>query len=129
MCGTFRRAGSALGLRSSSLTGVRIAPPSNHNWRKIVTALASHIQESKITQSRAARIMGVAQPRISNLVRGGSEEQARRMIRQCAPMGPRGHVTRIASTPTTNFASTARTRRKYPARGASAKSTESTAAR
>jgi predicted XRE-type DNA-binding protein len=33
-------------------------------------ALTGYIDEKKITQSRAARIMGVSQPRISDLVRG-----------------------------------------------------------
>jgi len=33
-------------------------------------ALAGYIQERKIAQSRQARIMGVSQPRISDLVRG-----------------------------------------------------------
>src|SRR5437660_8690384 len=37
---------------------------------KMMMVLAGYIQEKKITQSRAARIMGVAQPRISDLVRG-----------------------------------------------------------
>jgi predicted XRE-type DNA-binding protein len=37
---------------------------------KMMTALTGYIQERKITQSRAARIMGVSQPRISDLVRG-----------------------------------------------------------
>ena len=33
-------------------------------------AFTGYIQERKITQARAARIMGVSQPRISDLVRG-----------------------------------------------------------
>ena len=37
---------------------------------KMMTALTKYIQERKITQSRAARMMGVSQPRISDLVRG-----------------------------------------------------------
>jgi predicted XRE-type DNA-binding protein len=37
---------------------------------KMMMALTGYIQERKITQSRAARIMGVSQPRISDLVRG-----------------------------------------------------------
>ena len=37
---------------------------------KMMMALTGYIQERKITQSRAAAIMGVAQPRISDLVRG-----------------------------------------------------------
>jgi len=37
---------------------------------KMMIALTGYIQERKITQSRAARIMGVSQPRISDLVRG-----------------------------------------------------------
>lgn len=37
---------------------------------KMMMALSDYIQERKITQSRAARIMGVLQPRISDLVRG-----------------------------------------------------------
>ena len=37
---------------------------------KLMMALTGYIQERKITQSRAARIMGVSQPRISDLVRG-----------------------------------------------------------
>jgi len=32
--------------------------------------LTGYIQERKITQSRAAKVMGVSQPRISDLVRG-----------------------------------------------------------
>ena len=49
-------------------------PPSEaENLRiraKMMMALTNFIQERKITQSRAARIMGVSQPRISDLVRG-----------------------------------------------------------
>ena len=37
---------------------------------KMMMALADYIQERKITQARAARVMGVSQPRISDLVRG-----------------------------------------------------------
>ncbi len=37
---------------------------------KMMIALTGYIRERKITQSRAAAIMGVAQPRISDLVRG-----------------------------------------------------------
>jgi predicted XRE-type DNA-binding protein len=37
---------------------------------KMMMALTGYIEERKITQSRAARIMGVSQPRISDLVRG-----------------------------------------------------------
>ena len=37
---------------------------------KMMMALTGYIKERKITQSRAARIMGVSQPRISDLVRG-----------------------------------------------------------
>jgi predicted XRE-type DNA-binding protein len=37
---------------------------------KMMMALTDYIQERKITQSRAARIMGVSQPRISGLMRG-----------------------------------------------------------
>jgi predicted XRE-type DNA-binding protein len=37
---------------------------------KLMMALTSYIHERKMTQARAARIMGVSQPRISNLVRG-----------------------------------------------------------
>ncbi|MFN0167186.1 MAG: helix-turn-helix domain-containing protein [Bryobacteraceae bacterium] len=37
---------------------------------KMMMALTGYIQERKITQSRAARLMGVSQPRISDLVRG-----------------------------------------------------------
>jgi predicted XRE-type DNA-binding protein len=37
---------------------------------KLMVALIGYIQERKITQSRAAKIMGVSQPRISDLVRG-----------------------------------------------------------
>jgi predicted XRE-type DNA-binding protein len=36
----------------------------------MMMALTGYIQERKITQSRAAKIMGVSQPRISDLVRG-----------------------------------------------------------
>ena len=36
----------------------------------MMVPLTGYIQERKITQSRAARIMGVSQPRISDLVRG-----------------------------------------------------------
>ena len=49
-------------------------PPSEaENLRiraKMMMALTGYIRERKITQSRAARIMGVSQPRISSLVRG-----------------------------------------------------------
>jgi len=37
---------------------------------KMMMALTGYVQERKITQSRAARIMGVSQPRISCLVCG-----------------------------------------------------------
>jgi predicted XRE-type DNA-binding protein len=37
---------------------------------KMMMALTGYIEERKITQSRAARVMGVSQPRISDLVRG-----------------------------------------------------------
>ena len=37
---------------------------------KMMLALTGYIQERRITQSRAARIMGVSQPRVSGLVRG-----------------------------------------------------------
>jgi predicted XRE-type DNA-binding protein len=37
---------------------------------RMMMALTGYIQERKITQSRAAKIMGVSQPRISDLVRG-----------------------------------------------------------
>jgi predicted XRE-type DNA-binding protein len=37
---------------------------------KMMMALTGYIRERKITQSRAAKIMGVSQPRISDLVRG-----------------------------------------------------------
>jgi predicted XRE-type DNA-binding protein len=48
-------------------------PAEAENFRihaKMMMALTGYIQERKITQSRAARIMGVSQPRISSLVRG-----------------------------------------------------------
>ena len=37
---------------------------------KMMIALTGYIQDRKITQSRAAKTMGVSQPRISDLVRG-----------------------------------------------------------
>ena len=37
---------------------------------KMMMALTGYIEEKKITQSRAATIMGVSQPRISDLIRG-----------------------------------------------------------
>jgi predicted XRE-type DNA-binding protein len=37
---------------------------------EMMMALTGYIQERKITQSRAATIMGVSQPRISDLARG-----------------------------------------------------------
>jgi len=37
---------------------------------KLMMALTGYIQERKLTQSRAAGIMGVSQPRISALARG-----------------------------------------------------------
>ena len=37
---------------------------------KMMMALTRYIEERKITQSRAAKVMGVSQPRISDLVRG-----------------------------------------------------------
>ena len=37
---------------------------------KMMMALTGYIQERKITQSRAAIVMGVSQPRISDLIRG-----------------------------------------------------------
>ena len=40
---------------------------------KLMLALSVFIREEKLTQARAARIMGVAQPRISDLMRGKIE--------------------------------------------------------
>src|SRR5437016_14240064 len=37
---------------------------------KMMMALTRYIRERKITQARAAKVMGVSQPRISDLVRG-----------------------------------------------------------
>jgi predicted XRE-type DNA-binding protein len=37
---------------------------------KMMMALTCYIEERKMTQSRAAKVMGVSQPRISDLVRG-----------------------------------------------------------
>jgi len=37
---------------------------------KMMTALTCYILERRITQARAARVMGISQPRISDLVRG-----------------------------------------------------------
>ena len=37
---------------------------------KMMMALTGYIQEKKITQARAAKVMGVSQPRISDLARG-----------------------------------------------------------
>ena len=37
---------------------------------RMMTALIAQIQDKKLTQARAARIMRVSQPRISDLVRG-----------------------------------------------------------
>ena len=37
---------------------------------KIMRALTGYLEEKKLTQSRAAKVMGVSQPRISALVRG-----------------------------------------------------------
>jgi len=37
---------------------------------KLMMALTCYIQERKLTQSRAAKIMDVSQPRISDLMRG-----------------------------------------------------------
>ncbi|MBK5291912.1 MAG: XRE family transcriptional regulator [Acidobacteriia bacterium] len=37
---------------------------------KLMMVLTGYIQERKITQSRAAGVMSVSQPRISDLVRG-----------------------------------------------------------
>ena len=37
---------------------------------KMMMALTGYIQKRKITRSRAARLMGVSQPRISDLVHG-----------------------------------------------------------
>ncbi|MGA2117095.1 MAG: XRE family transcriptional regulator [Bryobacteraceae bacterium] len=37
---------------------------------KLMMALTGYLQERKITQARAAKVMGVSQPRISHLVRG-----------------------------------------------------------
>jgi predicted XRE-type DNA-binding protein len=48
-------------------------PPEAENLRiraKMMMAVTGDIQERKITQSRAARVMGISQPRISDLVRG-----------------------------------------------------------
>lgn len=37
---------------------------------KMMMALTGYIEERKLTQSRAAKLMDVSQPRISNLIRG-----------------------------------------------------------
>jgi predicted XRE-type DNA-binding protein len=37
---------------------------------KLMMALTGYIEKRKITQARAAKVMGVSQPRISDLVRG-----------------------------------------------------------
>jgi len=37
---------------------------------KLMMALTDYLREKKISQSRAARIMGVSQPRVSGLMRG-----------------------------------------------------------
>jgi len=37
---------------------------------KMMISLTSYIEQKKITQTRAAKIMGVSQPRISDLMRG-----------------------------------------------------------
>ena len=51
--------------------GFPLAEAENQRIRaKMMMALTDYIQERKITQSRAAKIMGVSQPRISGLVRG-----------------------------------------------------------
>jgi predicted XRE-type DNA-binding protein len=37
---------------------------------KMMMALTGYIEERRLTQARAAKLMGVSQPRISNLIRG-----------------------------------------------------------
>ena len=37
---------------------------------KLIIALTEHLKSRRITQARAARLLGVTQPRISDLVRG-----------------------------------------------------------
>jgi predicted XRE-type DNA-binding protein len=37
---------------------------------KMMAALTRYIEQKKITQTRAAKVMGVSQPRISDLMRG-----------------------------------------------------------
>ena len=37
---------------------------------ELMIALKEHLQASKMTQARAARLLGVTQPRISDLMRG-----------------------------------------------------------
>lgn len=37
---------------------------------KLMMALTGYVQDRKISQSRAAKIMGVSQPRVSDLMRG-----------------------------------------------------------
>lgn len=37
---------------------------------KLMRAIISHIERKKLSQAAAAKLMGVTQPRISNLVRG-----------------------------------------------------------
>ena len=65
-------AGSAAGAAGSggSLRLRRWRPENLCIRAKMMMALTGYIKGKKITQSRAARIMGVAQPRISDLVRG-----------------------------------------------------------
>ena len=51
--------------------GFPVAEAENLRIRaKLMMALTGYIQDRKLTQSRAAKIMDVSQPRISHLMRG-----------------------------------------------------------
>ena len=54
-------------------TGLGFAPAEAENLRirsAMMRALVSFIREKKLTQVRAARLLGITQPRVSDLMRG-----------------------------------------------------------
>ena len=61
---------------------------------ELVSEIAAIIQERKLTQAEAARIMGIEQPRISELLRGRfSSYSIDRLIRYLNRLGTKIEVT------------------------------------
>jgi len=56
--------------RPLSLGAARKFPENLRIWSAMMRALVSFIRKSKLTQTRAAKLFGISQPRISDLMRG-----------------------------------------------------------